>query len=127
MPSASGAAHARGGTGEPLLKGTDLGKNAVTVLCCEVRESPEGWGSALIMDFDPAIAGRTSVALNKTNIKALVEMIDDDYETWAGYDLTFERVRVNNPQTKQPTWGISITEAKKSKRKIPKRDDEVPF
>jgi hypothetical protein len=127
MASATKTAKARGGgEGGELLKGTHLpkNKNEVVVFVNNVREAPEEWGSPLVLDIDE-VYGCTALALNKTNVKRIVEMIDDDYEKWPGYDITFTRVSVNNPSTKQSTMGLEATAAKKSKRKPVK--SEIPF
>ena len=126
MPSATKTATARGGDGAPLLKASELpkSKNEVTVFVHAVREAPEEWKSPLILDIDETY-GAAALALNKTQVKALVTLIDDDYEKWAGYEVTLSKIRVTNPTTHQPTWGFEITAAKKSKRKP--KVSEVPF
>jgi len=129
MASASKTAKARGGAERPLLKGSDLKKTerTITVFVHLVRESPEEWSSPLVMDIDET-HGCTAMALNKSNIKRLVSLIGDDYEEWAGYDMTFEKVRVNNPQTRQMADGLVVDSVKKSKRKPkPVSGDDVPF
>jgi hypothetical protein len=121
MPSASGAASSRGGDSGTLLKGSALKKTeqSVTVFVHAVREAPAQWDSALVMDFEET-HGATAMALNKTNIGKLVELIGDDFDDWAGYEVTFEKVRVPNPaQGGRLVDGLVVSSAKKSKRKVP--------
>ena len=127
MPSATETVEKRGGESGKLLKGSDLGKseNSITVFINRVREAPAGWGSPLVCDIAEA-HGCTALALNKTNIKRLSDLIDDDYDMWAGYEVTFARVRVTNPRTNGAAYGLEVDTVKKSKRKVPKKSD-VPF
>jgi hypothetical protein len=129
MASATKTAKARGGDGAALLKGSNLpkSKKSVTVFVNAVREAPDEWKSPLVMDIDPVYECGT-IALNKTNVKLLVQMIGDDYEAWAGYEVTFAKVLVNNPQTHRMTAGLLVESVNKTKRK-PKviEDDSVPF
>jgi hypothetical protein len=129
MVSATKAAASRGGAERPLLKGSDLKKSeaTVTVFVHAVREAPDEWRSSLVMDIEET-HGCTAVALNKTNVKRLVSLIGDDYEEWAGYEVTFAKVRVTNPTTRQPAVGLEVETVKKSKRKPkPVSDDDIPF
>lgn len=129
MASATKTTRARGGGGPALLKGSDIPKSAqrVTVFVNQVREAPEQWGSPLVADIDE-VHGAKAIALNKTNVKHLVRLIGDDYDDWAGFEVTFEKVRVNNPTTGEMTTGLEVAGVKKSKRKPkPPSDDEVPF
>ena len=129
MASATKAAASRGGAERPLLKGSDLKKSeqTVTVFVHAVREAPEEWRSSLVMDIEET-HGCTAIALNKTNVKRLALLIGDDYETWAGYEVTFTKVRVNNPTTHMPAIGLEVDTVKKSKRKPkPAAADDVPF
>jgi len=123
MASATKTTKARGGgEGGKLLKGSDIPKSKqnVVVFVNSVREAPEEWGSPLVMDIEE-VYECTALALNKTNVKHLVTMIGDDYDEWAGYEVTFTKVRVTNPQTGQSVTGLEVESVKKSKRK-PKSD-----
>lgn len=121
MPSASGAASQKGGDGGVLLKGSALKKNEkeVTVFVHGVREAPATWDSALVLDFEET-HGCSAMALNKTNIGHLIEMISDDYDDWAGHEVTFEKVRVPNPALNgKMVDGLTVSSVKRSKKKIP--------
>lgn len=122
MPSATQTATARGGgAGDNLLKGSDLpaGTTKITIVCIDVREAPEEFSSPLIMEIEP-VYDKTNWALNKTNIKALVTLIDDDYEKWAGHEIELTKHVGRNPQTKQEAWSLSVTKATKLRRKVVK-------
>lgn len=118
MASATKTAKARGGEGGKLLKGSDVPKSKqnVTVFVNSVREAPVEWGSPLVMDIDE-IYECTALALNKTNIKHLVEKIGDDYDEWGGHEVTFVKTRVTNPNTGEAVTGLEVESVKKSKRK----------
>jgi len=118
----------RGGPGGgKLLKGSDLGRseNSITVFVNRARVAPAGWGSPMVLDI-VEVHGCTALALNKTNSKRLAEMIGDDPDEWAGHEVTFSRVRVTNPQTNGPAYGLEVDSVKKSKRK-PEKLKDVPF
>lgn len=120
MSSATKAAASRGNNAK-LLKGEDLKKSElqVTIFFKGVRSAPDGWDSALIADIEES-HGCMAFALNKTNIGKLVDLIGDDYEEWAGYEVTLEKIKVANPAKGGILVdGLSVTAAKKSKRKVP--------
>lgn len=127
MASATKVAKSRGGSeGGELLKGSHLpkNKNEVVIFINSVREAPEEWSGPFVFDIDE-VYGCTAFAPNKTTIKELVRLIGDETDDWPGHEVTLSRVRVNNPTTKQPAWGLTATSVKKTKRK-PKAT-EVPF
>lgn len=126
MASATKTTKARGG-GE-LLKGSSLPKsvNSITIFIHSVHEAPEEWKAALIADIDE-VHGCVAFALNKTNVKAMVAAMGDDYEAWGGWEVTLEKVRVDNPSTGLTVDGLGFSSAKKSKRKPTPRHGYVPF
>ena len=128
MASASKAASSRGGEGGKLLKGSDLTnkESSTTVFVIAVREAPEEWQSPLVMDIEEN-HGCTAIALNKTNIRKLSELIDDNYDLWPGYEITFAKVRTHNPKTGAPVNGLEVESAKKSKKKLANKDGKIPF
>jgi hypothetical protein len=130
MPSATKTAAARGRTaGDNLLKGSDLAAKTtkIKVVCTDMREAPEEFRSALIMEIEP-VYNKTEWALNKTNIKALVTLISDDYEKWIGWEIELAKSMVNNPQTRSQAWGLMVIGATKLKRKVkPAVGQDVPF
>lgn len=119
MPSATDTSTKRGGSGDNLLKGSDLPQKTakIKVVCVDVRESPEEFSSPLIMEIEE-VYGKSNWALNKTNIKALVSLIDDDYEKWSGHEIELTKFITRNPTSKQQAWGLSVTGATKLRRKV---------
>lgn len=101
----------KGVEGPPLLHGTDLTakQTSVTVICKELRVAPDNFGSIAILDFTKPVNGCEAWAINKTNLKALLEKFDmneddeisDLSEKMAGKKITLTKVMVNNPQTKK--------------------------
>lgn len=129
MASATKTARGRGENKfAALLKGSDIpnSKQSITVFVNSVREAPEQWASPLVMDIEEQY-NCGAIALNKTNVKALVEKIGDDYEEWAGYEVTFMKTRVTNPSTGMPAVGLEVESVKKTKRKPKPVSDDVPF
>lgn len=126
MPSASKAAATRSGGSAPLLKGSDLTNReaSITVFVIGAREAPDEWQSSLILDIEET-HGKGAIALNKTNVGHLSEMIDDDYSRWPGYEVTFAKTKTRNPKTGLIGAGLEVESAKKSKRKLSKNG--LPF
>ena len=101
----------KGVEGPPLLHGSDLkaGQSSVVVICKELRTAPDNFGSIAILDFAKPVNGCEAWAVNKTNLRALLEKFamteDDEIETlsrkMAGKKISLTRVMVNNPQTKK--------------------------
>jgi len=118
MASATKAANSKGGDAGSLLKGSDLKASelSVTVFVIAAREAPVNFNAPMILDIEEN-HGCKAFALNKTNTKKMVELVDDDYAEWAGYEVTLSKVRVQNPATGEPTWGLEIETVRKSKRK----------
>jgi len=140
LPSATKAVESKSGGAANLLRGSDLPRTMreLKVKVDQVREGPENFNSPLIMDLeDSPIEGKDSIPLNITNTKALIELLGDDYSQWAGATVTFAKILTNNPQTRQNTWGLRVTDARRgrpTKKKAAKKaavkeaaDNDVPF
>ena len=84
-----------------LLKASDLppGTESITVEVVGVREAPIGWKSPAIVDFKKAIEGKTALALNRTNHKAMMKKYGDDESSLIHKKLTFNVISTRNPQT----------------------------
>lgn len=101
----------KGVEGPPLLHGTDLTakQTSVKVICKELRTAPDNFGSIAILDFAKPVNGCEAWAVNKTNLRALLEKFDltedDEIEELSkkmdGKTITLAKVMVNNPQTKK--------------------------
>ena len=101
----------KGVEGPPLLHGTDLPAkvSSVVIIIKELRVAPDNFGSIAIIDFAKPVYGTEAWAVNKTNLKALLEKFnmneDDEMEDLdariRGKKITLAKVMVNNPQTKK--------------------------
>lgn len=150
MPSAKKLADSKGGGGgESLLHGSDFPKGSPTlqVKIIAAREAPVNFKSPLILDIEEKVPGKTALALNVTNTRALADLLGDDYFDWPGATITITRVPTRNPSTGEQAWGISVTDAQpfRGKRKPEPsakpakagkpskvkpgstQDDEIPF
>lgn len=89
------------GPGAELLKASDLPADtkSITIEPVGLRESPEGWTSPGILDIKKAIEGKTSIALNKTNFKAIMKKFGDDESALIGKKLRFDIIQSRNPQS----------------------------
>jgi hypothetical protein len=136
------------GESTPLLKGSVLPRKqgTITLNVTGCREAPENFNSPALMDFEPVtIQGVEygAIPLNKTNTKTLLQYVGDvELEDIQG-EAVFQRVLVNNPQTKALTPGLQLIEfkMKRGKAKVkPKadpasrkggrrvaKDEDVPF
>lgn len=101
----------KGADGPPLLHGSDLPPkvSSVLIIVKELRLAPDNFGSIAIIDFVKPVFDCEAWAVNKTNMRALLEKfgLSDDDEISdlnakvAGKKLTLAKVMVNNPQTKK--------------------------
>jgi hypothetical protein len=94
------------GEGKPLLHGEDVKGSSVAIIVGEIREAPDNFGSIGIIDFAKPVFEKESWAVNKTNMRALLEKfgLADDIEFSAlsrrlkGKKLTLVKVKVNDPK-----------------------------
>jgi hypothetical protein len=115
MPSAT---ELIGPSGVGLLRASDLppGTNQITVVFDRV-EHLENLASPLIAYLtEEVVPGRGAIPLNKTNIRALVQFLGDDYSEWAGAKVSFLKVPVTNPRTGSATWGLRVASAETPER-----------
>ena len=152
MPTAKEAYDAkRSSSTTPLLHGGDLPRkqSTITLQCTNIRMAPEQFSSPAIMDFEPIkIAGNEygAVALNKTNMRVIMEILGEDVELeGCKGKATFTKILVNNPSTKTQAWGLLLTGFDAARRPKPKagpasrrggklparrnvaKDEDVPF
>lgn len=109
---------AKGVEGPPLLHGSDVPAkiNTVTVVCKELRAAPDNFNSIAIMDFAKPVYECEAWAVNKTNVRALLEKfrmtedaeIEELSAKIAGKKITLNVVTVNNPQTKKMTRSLFV-------------------
>jgi hypothetical protein len=101
----------KGADAPPLLHGSDLPAkiSSVVIVVKEIRTAPDNFGSIAIIDFTKPVYEKESFAVNKTNMRALMEKLDipedaemsDLNEELAGKKITLTKVMVNNPKTKK--------------------------
>lgn len=110
MPSVSQAVAAKAGDAKPLLNGSDLPKKItkIKIKVADVRLAPENFSAALIIDLHEEVFAKGAWAVNKTNAKALGELLGDNTDKWKGRELTLYKVYVNNPQTKKMVPSLSV-------------------
>ena len=101
-------------TGEAgeLLNSSDIpaGTKTVTVVVAEMRESPEGFNAPAIIDFEKPIFGKSSWAVNKTNMKMLIKLFGDDETKLVGKKIKLEVIKVRNPQTGEVVLSLAVAD-----------------
>jgi hypothetical protein len=94
-----------------LLKGSDVpsGTKSITIEVAAVRESPEGFGSPVILDLRKLVCGKPAWAANKTNVKQLIKLFGEDEHKLIGQKVKLEIISVRNPQTGEigPSLAVS--------------------
>jgi hypothetical protein len=101
----------RTGQAGTLLKGSDVpaGTKTVTIEVAGVRESPEGFGAPVILDLKKPVHGRSTVAMNKTNVKALIKLFGEDEQKLVGQKVRLEIISVRNPQTDEVVPSLAVS------------------
>lgn len=108
----------RGGENAALLHGSNVPpkQNSVTIVVKELRTAPDNFNSIAIIDFMKPVFECEAWAVNKTNMKALLEKFglneDDELSDLdakiRGKKLTLAITMVNNPQTKKMTRSLFV-------------------
>lgn len=93
-----------------LLKGSDLpeGTQSVTVTIAGIRPSPPAFKAPAIMDFKKPVEGKTGMALNKTNLRKLIELFGPDEKALVGKKVTLVVVMGDNPETHESVPTLRI-------------------
>jgi hypothetical protein len=122
MASINDVKKAKGGEGGSLLKGSDVPAkmSAVKVKVASIELAPDNFNAPAILRFSEEVYGCEGVAINKTNLGLLCEKVgvtgDDDFslleKKLKGKTVTLIIAMVNNPQTKQLTRGLQVSEVK---------------
>lgn len=107
------------GEGAPLLKGSDLPpkQSSVVIVVKDLREAPDNFASIAIIDFAKDVFGKGAWAVNKTNMRAIMEKfgIDEDAEfshvaaKLRGKKITLVKVKVNDPKQKKIVDSLFIS------------------
>ena len=108
----------RGIGGPPMLHGSDVPakQNHFKVICKELREAPKNFNSPAIMDFEKEVFGKTCMAINMTNIRALASIAGFEDADNADFDKIAAKLKgktidvsvalVNNPKINKMTRSI---------------------
>jgi hypothetical protein len=101
----------RTGQAGALLKGSDLqaGTKTITIEIVEVRESPEDFNAPVIIVFKKPVCGKSSWAVNKTNLKAIIKKFGDDAASLVGKKIKLEVISVRNPQTGEIVPSLAVS------------------
>lgn len=101
-------------SGANLLKGNDLGKkqDTTTIVVTELRKPPIGFNSPLILEVKSEFPGKTAFPVNRTNLNILSEQVGDNLDVLIGAQIVLRRHVVNNPQTRQMTYGLYVESVK---------------
>jgi len=103
----------RRSTGEAgeLINSSDIpdGTKTVIITVAAVRESPEEFNAPAIIDFEKPVFGKSSWAVNKTNMKMLIKFYGDDETKLVGKKIKLEVIKVRNPQTGEFVSSLAIT------------------
>jgi hypothetical protein len=93
-----------------LLKGSDVPAGAKTIIeVAAVRESPDGFGAPIILDFKKPVYGKSGWAVNRTNLRTLMQLFGEDTENWVGKKIKLEVISVRNPQTDEIVPSLCVS------------------
>ncbi len=94
-----------------LLNGSDVpaGTKSIVIEVAGVRESPEAFGSPLILDLKKPVYGKSAWAVNKTNLKTLIKLYGDEEQNLVGKKIRLEIISVRNPQTGEIVPSLAVS------------------
>jgi hypothetical protein len=75
------------------------GTKTVTAVVAAIRPAPDGFNAPAIIDFRKPLFGKSSWAVNKSNMKLLIKFYGDDETKLVGQRIRLELIKVRNPQT----------------------------
>jgi hypothetical protein len=100
-------------TGEAgeLINSSDIpdGTKTVNIVIAGIRESPEEFNAPAIVDFEKPSFGKSSWAVNKTNMKMLIKLFGDDETKLVGKRIKLEVIKARNPQTGEFVPSLAVT------------------
>ena len=102
--------HSSGEAGE-LINSSDIpdGTKTVTIVVAAIRESPDEFNAPAIIDFEKPVFGKSSWAVNKTNMKMLIKLYGDDETKLVGKRIKLEVIKVRNPQSGEFVPSLAVT------------------
>jgi hypothetical protein len=102
----------RSGTeGGALLHGSDIpvGTKTITIAVVGIRESPDGFAAPAIIDLKVPIYGKSSWAVNRTNLRVLMKLFGDDETALVDRKVKLEVVSVRNPKTSEIVRSLAVS------------------
>jgi hypothetical protein len=100
-------------TGEAgeLINSSDIldGTKTVTIVVAGIRESPEGFNAPAIIYLEKPAFGKSSWAVNKSNVKMLIKLHGDDETKLVGKKIKLEVIKVRNPQTGEIVPSLAVS------------------
>ena len=101
----------KGGGAGALLKGSDVPARIkqVTIEVAEIRESPDGFTAAFIIDLKKEVFGANAWAVNKTNAKAIIKHFGDDERKIKGKKIKLDVISVRNPQSGDVVPSLAVS------------------
>ena len=100
-------------TGEAgeLINSSDIpaGTKTVNIVVAALRPSPDEFNAPAIIDFEKATFGKSSWAVNKTNMKMLIKLFGDDEAKLVGKKIRLDVIMVRNPQTGEVVPSLAVS------------------
>lgn len=92
-----------------LLHGSDVPKGTAKfkITIVDVREAPQGFNAALILDIKP-VYNCGAFAVNKTNLNSLASLLGTDTDKWKKKTIELFITSTNNPKTGKSTRGLRV-------------------
>jgi hypothetical protein len=94
-----------------LLNGSDVpaGTKSITIVVAGIRESPEGFGAPAIIDLKSPMYGKSAWGVNKTNLRALINLVGEDEQKLVGKKIKLDVISVRNPQTGELVPSLAVS------------------
>jgi len=101
----------KGGGAGALLKGSDVPSRIknIVIEVGEIRESPDGFTAAFIIDLKKEVYGANAWAVNKTNAKAIIKHFGDDERKIKGKKIKLDIISVRNPQSGDVVPSLAVS------------------
>ena len=99
---------------QELLKGSDLpaGIDSVKIEIARIRQSPDEIKAPAIIEFKNPIYGKSALAVNITNLKKLMKLVDDDENDAVGKEIELKVISVRHPTTNEIVPSLAITQVR---------------
>lgn len=99
---------------QELLKGSDLptGVDTVKIEIARIRQAPDEIKAPAIIEFKHSIYGKDALAVNITNLKKLMKLVDDDENLAIGKEIELKVISVRHPTTNEIVPSLAITQVR---------------